>query len=141
MRVLLDTNIVLDLLLAREPFLQSAKEIFLMVENRIIEGFLSATSIVTLHYLIGKQNGRDEANRVIEDLLELFEITPVDKDILLKASANNGTDYEDSVIYTAAEKNSVDIIVSRDTKGFKRSKVAVMMPDTFLAGVKIGKLH
>jgi len=135
MKILLDTNVVLDLLLAREPFVRQAREIFLMVENGRIEGFLCATSIVTLHYLVGRQKGRIEADSVISDLLSLFQIASVDKNVLLHASANNGNDYEDSVIYTAAERNGVDVIVTRDTKGFALSKVTVMSPEVFLAGV------
>ena len=136
MKILLDTNVVLDLLLAREPFVRQAREIFLMVENGRIEGFLCATSIVTLHYLVGRQKGRIEADSVISDLLSLFQIASVDKNVLLYASANNGNDYEDSVIYTAAERNGVDVIVTRDTKGFALSKVTVMSPEVLLAGME-----
>ncbi len=135
MKILLDTNVVLDLLLAREPFVRQAGEIFLMVENGRIEGFLCANSIVTLHYLVGRQKGRTEADSVISDLLSLFQIASVDKSVLLHASANNGNDYEDSVIYTAAEQNGVDMVVTRDAKGFARSRVTVMSPEVFLAGV------
>ena len=103
MKVLLDANIVLDLLLAREPFVHNAKEIFLMIENQEIQGCLCATSITTLHYLVGKQIGQSQADEVIADLLKIFDIAPVDKEILLKALQYNGNDYEDSIIYVATE--------------------------------------
>ena len=135
MKVLLDTNVVLDLLLGREPFVRQAESIFVMVENKEIEGFLCATSIVTLHYLIGKSKGNKEADSIISDLLTLFHIAPVNKSVLQWACVHNGLDYEDSVIYTAAEQEDVDVIVTRDAKGFKRSKVTVVTPELFLAGV------
>jgi len=133
MRVLLDTNIVLDLLLQRESFVDDARDIFLLIENNQIDGFLSATTITTLHYLISKSKNKEEANQIIKTLLMLFSITPVDKTTLLKACDDNGIDYEDSVIYSSAKISKIDIIITRDNRGFKNSKVKVLKPKEFLA--------
>ena len=133
MKILLDTNVVLDLLLAREPFVHLAKEIFILIENGEIEGYLCATSVTTLHYLVGRQTNKIEADEVIEKLLTLFNVAPVTKQILHNACLNNGSDYEDSVIYTSAYFSSINIIVSRDKKGFKASKVSTLTPKEFLA--------
>ena len=70
MKILLDTNVVLDLLLAREPFVDLAREIFILIENKEIEGYLCATSVTTLHYLIGRETNKKEANQIIEKLLD-----------------------------------------------------------------------
>ena len=133
MKILLDTNVVLDLLLAREPFVNLAKEIFSLIENNQIEGYLCATSVTTLHYLIGRETNKKEADTIIETLLTLFEVTPVTKKVLYDASINNGVDYEDSVIYTAASSSNINIIVTRDKRGFKESKVSSLTPKEFLA--------
>jgi len=133
MRVLLDTNIVLDLLLQREPFIDDARDIFLLIENNQIDGFLSATTITTLHYIISKSKDKEEANHIIKTLLKLFNIAPIDKVTLLKACDDNGIDYEDSVIYSSAKISKIDIIITRDSRGFKNSKVKVLKPKEFLA--------
>jgi len=133
MRVLLDTNIVLDLLLQREPFVNDARDIFLLIENNQIDGFLCATTITTLHYLISKSKNKEEANHIIKTLLKIFNIAPVDKTTLLNASDDIGIDYEDSVIYSSAKISKIDIIITRDNKGFKNSKVKVLKPKEFLA--------
>ena len=137
MKVLLDTNIVLDVLLAREPFVALAKEIFGLVEQGAIEGYLCATSVTTLHYLIGRStHSKQEANEIIEKLLMLFEVSSVTKKVLYEASLNNGVDYEDSVIYTSALSSKINMIVTRDKRGFKKSKVSVLTPKEFLAFYK-----
>jgi len=133
MKILLDTNVVLDVLLAREPFVDLAREIFILIENGEIEGYLCATSVTTLHYLIGRESNKKEADEIIEKLLTLFEVSPVTKKILYDASINNGLDYEDSVIYTSAFYSEIDIIVTRDKKGFKESKISSLNPKEFLA--------
>lgn len=133
MRVLLDTNIVLDILLAREAFLEEAKEIFLLIEDSKLEGFICATTMTTIHYLIGRETDKANADRLILDILTLFEVALVDKKVLQEASLNNGVDYEDSVIYTSAKEAKIDIIITRDKKGFRNSEISTLKPKEFLA--------
>lgn len=133
MKILLDTNVVLDLLLAREPFVDMAREIFNLIENNELEGFLCATSVTTLHYLIGRSSNKNEADSIVRDLLTLFSVSAVDHKILFEASVNNGKDYEDSVIYTSAYLNNIDFIISRDKSGFSESQVSTLTPQEFLA--------
>jgi len=137
MKILLDTNIVLDLLLQREPFYKDAKEIFLLIENSKLSGYLCATSIATLHYLISKAKYKDLANTTIESLLKLFNIAKVDKKVLNLAIQINGLDYEDSIIYASAKIEDIDIIITRDKKGLKNSPIKTLNPKEFLAMINI----
>lgn len=131
MKILLDTNIVLDVLLARNPFVYSAREIFIKIENAEVDGYLSASSVTTLHYLAAKSLGKHDADKTIEELLVLFSIANIDKTVLQNACRENGVDYEDSVIYCAAKQENIDIIITRDKKGFKNSKVTVVSQKNF----------
>jgi len=137
MKILLDTNIVLDVLLQREPFCYDAKTIFEMIEANKVNGFLCATSITTIYYLINKSVDKLKADEIIDKLLQLFNIADVNKYILIQALTNNGKDFEDSVIYTSAEYFNIDIIITRDKKGFKQSNVKVLKPDEFLNKYKL----
>ncbi len=136
MKILLDTNIVLDLLLAREPFVEEARSIFVLMENRHIEGYLCADAITTIHYLVSRERGKQSADDVIKKLLGIFEITPVDKLVLAEAANIHGTDYEDSVVHISAHYSGIDRIITRDKKGFKQSKVLVSEPGEFLAFIE-----
>lgn len=133
MKILLDTNIVLDALLARDPFVAMAREIFILIENKDVEGYLCATSVTTIHYLMQRAANKTEADSLIVTLLSLFEVAPVTKEILCDASTHNGVDYEDSVIYTASKEIGADMIITRDNSGFKNSKISVLEPSEFLA--------
>ena len=133
MKILLDTNVVLDALLAREPFVAMAREIFVLVENKELEAYLCATSVTTIHYLMQRATNKAEADNLIKTLLKLFEVAPVTKNILSDASIHNSSDYEDSVIYTAANDAGIDMIITRDTRGFKNSSIVIQEPSEFLA--------
>ncbi len=138
MKILLDTNIVLDLLLAHDPFVDDARAIFLLIENRHIEGYLCADVVTTIHYLVSRERGKQSADDVITKMLDIFEITPVDKRVLTEATRTHGTDYEDSVVHTSAYHAGIDRIITRDPKGFKQSKVPVSAPGEFLAFIEGG---
>lgn len=141
MKVLLDTNIVLDLLLHREPYSLSAKEIFSLIESKKISAYLCATTITTIHYLLSKKFSKKQQDEVINDLLKLFSIADVNKGTLKLALQNNDLDFEDSVIYSSAELSNVDIIISRDKKGSKNSKILTQSSEVFLASYKQLKIQ
>jgi len=129
MRVLFDTNVVLYLLLDREPFVEHALYLFAKVECSEITGLICAVTVTTIHYLMTKALGSKEAARHIGTLLSLFEIAPVNRSVLEEALAAGFSDFEDVVLYTSALKAGADCIVTRDPAGFKRAKIPVYAPE------------
>ncbi len=132
MRVMFDTNVVLDLLLDREPFVHDAKILISKVEQGEFTGLLCATTITTIHYLLLKSNGKEGSGNIIESLLKLFEIAPVTRVVLEDALQNRDKDYEDAVLYEAAYHAGATMIVTRDRKGFSKADLPVLNPQEFL---------
>ncbi len=136
MRVLFDTNVVLDLLLDREPFVEDALYLFTKVERSEITGLLCATTVTTIHYLIGKALGAKEASRHIKTLLSLFEIAPVNRSVLDEALEAGFHDFEDGVLYASALKAGAEAIVTRDLSEFKKAKIPVYTPDELVSALE-----
>jgi len=126
--VLFDTNVVLDLLLDREPFSADAARCISMVESGEIEGWLCASTVTTLHYLIRKSAGARNAVDSISLLLSLFEIAPVNKTVLESALRLSFKDFEDAVLNEAARYSNVDVIVTRNTADFKNASLPIQSP-------------
>ena len=133
MRILFDTNIVLDLLLDREPFSQDAQILFTRVERGEVIGMLCATTITTIHYLVGRSLGKEKSTEIIKSLLKLFEVASVTRTVLEDALEVQDKDYEDSVLYKSAYHSGADLIVTRDRSGFDKSDIPVMNPQELLA--------
>jgi len=133
MRVMFDTNIVLDLLLDREPFVREAKTLISKVEQGEFTGLLCATTLTTIHYLLLKSNGKEGAAETIRSLLKLFEVASVTRIVLEDALEVNDKDYEDAVLYKSAYHSGASMIVTRDRKGFSKAELPVMNPKEFLA--------
>ncbi|CAN5301624.1 PIN domain-containing protein [soil metagenome] len=132
MRALFDTNVILDLLLARDPFLEPAQQLFSLVEKGEIIGFLGATTVTTIHYLSVRQLGTKQAHKELDMLLQLFEIAPVNRTVLVNALETKFADFEDAVLYQAACLVGANTIVSRDKAGFKHATLSVYTPQELL---------
>jgi predicted nucleic acid-binding protein len=125
LKLLLDTNIVLDVLMDRIPFSDSAVELFSRVEDGTMIGYLCATTITTVYYLATKTLGAPRAQEEIKKLLTLFEVAPVNRHVLESALAADFKDFEDAVIHEAACHVGADAIVTRNQKDFKKSRISV----------------
>ncbi len=129
MKVLFDTNVILDVMLDRKPFSSVSAQLFSKVESEEITGYISATTVTTIHYLAQKAVGYIKAKLEIDKLFTLFEIAPVNRAVLDEAAKSNITDFEDAVIHEAARHVGADAIVSRNVKDFKRSIIPVYTPN------------
>lgn len=125
MKILLDTNIVLDVLMDRIPFADSAVDIFSKVEDGTIIGYVCATTITTVHYLAAKAVGAARAQEEIKKLLNLFEVAPVNRHVLESALIADFNDFEDAVIHETACHVGADAIVTRNQKDFRISRIPV----------------
>lgn len=125
MKILFDTNIVLDVLMDRLPYSDSAVELFSHVENGRLIGCLCGTTITTVFYLTAKPVGTVKAKEEIKKLMDLFEVAPVNRHVLQSALLLEFDDFEDAVIHEAAINVGVDAIVTRNLKDFKKSRLPV----------------
>lgn len=135
MKVLFDTNVVLDVVLNREPFSAPASRLMGRVERGELVGILGATTVTTVHYLVTKAAGREGALQVIQELLRLFQVAPVDSTVLELAAASPFEDYEDAVLHEAGRLVRVDAVVTRDPQGFRRATLLVLSPEELEAAL------
>ena len=132
MKILFDTNVILDVLLDRKPFSNDASYLLSKVEQSEIIGFLCATTVTTIHYLATKVLDKQAAIRHIQSLLSLFEIAPVNRLVLENALDSKFSDFEDAVLYEAACHAGAEHIITRDISGFKSSQLPVYTPNEFI---------
>jgi predicted nucleic acid-binding protein len=132
MIVLFDTDVILDLLLDREPFSKAAAQIFSKVEMGDITGYMCATTVTTIHYLATKVIGTKRAKKSIRKLLSLLEVAPINREVLEGALEGKYKDFEDGVVSEAAHQVEAKIIVTRNILDFRDSIVPAYTPDEIL---------
>jgi len=136
LRLIVDTNVVLDVLLDRRPFVEPAARLFALIERSKIEASVCAATLTTVHYLLTQSLSREEGRRALQGLLELFEIAPVNRPVLEGALQSKIEDYEDAVLEQAGRLVGADAIVTRNTKDFRKSSIKALDPVELLLAVE-----
>jgi predicted nucleic acid-binding protein len=131
--LLVDIDVILDVLIKREPFFAASARLWAQIEEKNVEAFLASHTVTTLFYLIRKSQGKNIARKAIKDLLSVFEVASVSKEGLLLALELDFTDFEDAVQLVAARQISADFIITRNIKHYANSDIPVLTPDLFLA--------
>ena len=136
-RVLLDTNIILDVLLNRKEFLEASSSVLESLVTRRYRGFVAATTLTNMYYIVRRVSGKtEEALTAVNKTLSWCEIAPVNRRVLDDARSANMKDFEDAVQVAAAQNIGIDIVVTRDKTGFLDSGLDVYSPDEFLETLK-----
>jgi predicted nucleic acid-binding protein len=137
MRVLIDTNVVLDFLQERKPFVENAARLFEQIDAGEIEGVITATTINNIYYILRKSAGDRVAQDAIAQILTDLTIASVNRDVLERAIALQFADFEDAVQYICGVIHFVDAIVTRDRSGFANATIPVVLPEN-LDDFKLG---
>lgn len=132
-KLFIDTNIVLDLLGQREPFYKDAAKIFSLADRGKIKLYVSALTIANSNYVLSKLKSAKDA-RVILIKFKLLVVVLELNDKVIELSLNDESfkDFEDGLQYYTALENEADIIITRNLKDFKSSKIPVMTAEQYL---------
>jgi predicted nucleic acid-binding protein len=128
-RILFDTNVVLDVLLDRQPYVEASAAAWAAVETGISEGMLAAHAVTTIHCLVRKEMGTIKAKRIVSAILRVFGVAAVDGAVVQEAMQLPFSDFEDAVTAAAARLAGCEWIVTRDPKGFRGSPVRSLTPE------------
>lgn len=133
-RILIDTNIVIDLLSRREFFYKEAAELFSRADKKEIELAISFLTFANTNYILTKLKSAKEAREILRKFKVLVEILSLDDKITeLALSDENFPDFEDGLQYYSALENNIDIIISRNKKDFKNAKIPVLTAKEYLS--------
>ena len=136
-KVLIDTNIVIDLLAKREPFYKRAARLFSLADKQKIELSISSLTFANTNYVLCRLKSTHEAREILRRFRVLIKVLQLnDKLIDLALNDNNFKDFEDGLQYYTAIENEQDIIITRDLKDFEKSKIPVMTADEYLVSIE-----
>jgi predicted nucleic acid-binding protein len=133
MRVFLDTNVLLDVLLRREPFYTASAAVWTLVENGRHQGGLSAISFNNSYYLLRRSIGDAAARHAISTMRQFFEVVPLDAAIVDAAIISPVTDFEDAIQWISAQRMGADVIITRNESDFPIGIPNALNPALFLA--------
>ncbi len=125
-RLLVDTNIVLDLLAERKEFLVEAQELFTLSDKKKLKLYVSSLTFANTYYILSQKLKLSNARKILRKFKVLVEVLPMDDKIIDLSLESDFKDFEDAIQYHTAMENGINIIITRNLKDFKISKIPVL---------------
>lgn len=133
MKILVDTNVVIDALIGRQPYFDNADKIIKLCADKKVQGYLAAHSIPNLFYILRKSMSLEERRHVLLQLCDIFIVEGIDSVKIITAIENRSfLDFEDCLQDECAISVGADYIVTRNVKDFTYAKVKAILPEDFL---------
>lgn len=132
MRLFLDTNVILDLILNRQPFFDDIAKIVTLSEKGKHKLVTSSVSFVNCNYILGRSIKKEKVTENLKIARLIFDIIDVSQTDIDKSLNSDFEDFEDGVQYYSALRNNCNYIITRDNKDFKHSEIPVLAPSEFL---------
>lgn len=136
-KIFVDTNIVIDLLSRREPFFEEAASLFSLADKKQIELTVSSLTIANTSYVLLRQMDSNNAKSILRKLRLIVNILSLDDKIIgLALNDNTFSDFEDGLQYFAAIENGQELIITRNLKDYKNSKLPIMTAKQFIETIE-----
>ena len=132
MRVLVDTNIVLDYLLEREPYAESAKKIVVACKQKKVIGCIAAHTVSNMFFILRKTYSVEDRRKILKDICKLFDVEGIDRLKIIQALDNSDfKDFEDCLQMQCAKSFRADYILTRNLADYRDSEIACISPEEF----------
>ncbi|MEO7209347.1 MAG: PIN domain-containing protein [Chitinophagaceae bacterium] len=135
--VLIDTDVILDFFFDRQPFSEQASMILILCEKKIIQGFLTPVIISNVYYLLRKTATHEKVIKNLKKLMSIIDVAIINKATVLEALNADFKDFEDALQnFSAQNEKGIKVIITRNIKDYKSSKMSVMTPETYLRSIQ-----
>ncbi|MFE1746034.1 PIN domain-containing protein [Coleofasciculus sp. H7-2] len=132
-RVLFDSDVLLDVLAQRQPFVIASAQALNTVTQEQVQGYVSGHAVTNIFYILRRQIGSEAARELLSRLLQRIQVASVTDEVIRQALQSSIADFEDAVTSAAANVAGLEMIVTRNTSDFVTSSVPAIMPEEFLA--------
>lgn len=132
-RVLFDSDVLLDVLAQRQPFVIASAQALNTVTQQQVQGYVSGHAVTNIFYILRRKIGSEAARELLSRLLQRIQVASVTDEVIRQALQSSITDFEDAVTSAAANIAGLEMIVTRNTSDFVTSSVPAIMPEEFLA--------
>ena len=131
-KAFIDTDVILDFMMAREPFALDAARVLSLSENKEVLVCTSGLVFSNAYYVLRKLGSHNKVIEKLTQLSRIIEIIGLSKDAVMQALVSDFSDFEDALQHYAALAGGVKVIITRNTKDYKNSHLAVLTPDQYL---------
>jgi len=137
-KIFIDTDVILDFFFDRKPFSDHATKLFMLCEKKVVTAFVTPVILSNVYYLLRKTAKHEKVMEKLKILISLIEIATINKATIVEAINSEFKDFEDALQNFAAQNDQeIQVIVTRNVKDFKKSRLTVMNPETYLRSINM----
>ncbi len=134
MRLMIDTNVLLDVLVKREPFYEASREVLRLCEEKKVQGFLSASAATDIFYLVRRHlHSTNSAYKCLGYVLDILKVLTVTNEDVINAYTKKAHDFEDCLLAVCAASNKCDYIITRNKRDFEEFNIETLSPEELLS--------
>ena len=134
MRLMIDTNVLLDVLVKREPFYEASREVLRLCEEKKVQGFLSASAATDIFYLVRRHlHSTNSAYKCLGYVLDILKVLTVTNEDVINAYTKKAHDFEDCLLAVCAASNKCDYIITRNKRAFEEFNIKTLSPEELLS--------
>lgn len=131
-KILIDTNVIIDIALEREPFVNDSKELIKLIDNQNIEAYISATAVTDIYYITKRKTSHEQVINFLENLFVFVSVLPVNESIVKMAMKIENNDFEDAIQIETSKQNDISVVITRDKKDYANSGLRVFCPNEYI---------
>jgi len=132
-KILIDTDVILDFFFDRQPFSEFATTIISWSEKKKIEGFITPVICSNVYYLLRQTAKHEKVIEKLTQLLTIVDVIQMDRQVIISALTSDFNDFEDALQnFAAIQRGDINVILTRNIKDFKKSKIGVMTPENYI---------
>ena len=130
--IFVDSDVILDLLAKREPYYIHAAKLFTLIDQQKVTAFTSPIVFANLHYLLKKMTSNKAALKSLRKLKTFINVLPTDERVIEQSLNSEFNDFEDAIQYFTSVNNGINIIITRNVKDYKKSKISISTAEEFI---------
>ena len=131
-KVFIDTDVILDVAFARDPFFSASKIILAMAENNIIIGAISSNCVANIYYILRKAGGNSQARKFISTIVQYITVITIDHKNVLDALKSKFSDFEDALQHDSAVEHQCEYIITINIEDYKNEEIPVLITEEFI---------
>lgn len=132
-QVFIDTDVILDLLMERQPHFEPVLKLFLKIQNREVSAFTSPVVIANLFYILNRHFDRKTAVQLLIKLTSLIKIPDCGERVIIQSLASDFKDFEDAIQYYTALAGNIPTLITRNVKDYKTAALTVITPLEYIS--------
>lgn len=135
-KVFVDSDIVLDLLSARQPHYKFAAELFSLADQNSIKVYISSLTFANVNYILSKQLSPGQARKMLLTFKTIVNVLAVNDKIIELALLSKFQDFEDAIQYNTAIENSITTLLTRNLKDYKKADITILTAQQYLKAIE-----